>query len=146
MVKKTKVSKKKPIKKKDLVFIPVDYNNYKQNKKNILLSQIKLLECARTIEKIKGLNKEKEHLKLEFYRRLSEALALYHKTQSLLPVVEESNPVVKKNEKKLEVSVKYQDSESSVSFTKSVSQMDELDLELKEIQDKLNSLNSSRNF
>jgi hypothetical protein len=146
MAHKKVTSKKKVLAvKKDLVFIPVVYGVYKKNKMNLLNTQVKVLECIKRINNLQILQKQKEALKLEFYRNLSEAMRLYHHTQSLLPVVIEPQPA-KKIEKSVEIAINYQDSNSSFSYSKKISQPDDLDSELKEIQEKLNALNSSREF
>jgi hypothetical protein len=143
MVKKKVASKKKVFVRPDPVFIPVNYEVYRKHKMNLLNTQIKVLECVKTINRIIELQKQKDSLKLELYRRLSEALRLYYQTQELLPTV--NNPgLIKKLEKTVEVAVNYTSGDSSLSFSQKVSQTDEVDMELREIQEKLNALNSSR--
>ncbi len=144
MARKKVVPKKKVIK-SDPVFVPIVYEAYKENKVKLLNAQIKVLECIRTIGRIKELQKQKKALKLEMYRHLSEAMRLYYQLQSDFPSV--NNPsFLKRLEKTVEIAVNYKDNNSSFSYSKKVSQPDELDAELREIQDKLNSLNGSRDI
>lgn len=142
MARKKVVSKKKVVK-SDPVFVPIVYDAYKDNKMKLLNAQIKLLECVRTIGRIRELQKQKETLKLEMYRHLSEAMRLYYQMQDYFPSVSSSG-VLKRLEKTVEIAVNYKDNNSSFSYSKKVSQPDELDTELREIQDKLNALNGSR--
>ena len=146
MVRKKVSSKKKQVRARpDPVFIPVVYDSYRANKMNLLNAQVKVLECVKTINKVKELQKQKEELKLLLYRNLSEAMRLYYKLQDSMPLV--ANPgFMKKLEKTVEIAVNYSDSNSSFSYSKKVSQPDELDSELREIQEKLNALNSSKDL
>ncbi len=144
MVTKKVVSRKNvSVFKPDPVFIPVNYGAYRKNKMNLLKAQVKVLECIKTINNIKELQRQKEEWKIELYRKLSEAMRLYYQTQNLMPLV--NNPgLMKKLERTIEVAVNYKVNDSSFSFSQKVSRTDELDVELREIQDKLNALNASR--
>ncbi len=142
MVKKKVVSKKRKSAPAvlDPIFIPINFDSYRENKMNLLNAQVKALECVKAINHIRELQKYKEQLKLQLYRDLSSVLELYYKVQDSLPEV--SNPsFMKKIEQTVEVAVKYKQEESFVPAPK----LDEVDSELREIQEKLNSLNSSKN-
>jgi len=144
MVGKKIASKKSPlIVRLDPVFIPVNYEVYRKNKINLLNTQVKVLECVKTINNIRELKRQKEELKLELYRRLSEAIRMYYQTQNLIPLV--SNPgLMKKLERTIEIAVNYKIPDSSINFSQKFSRTDDLDIELREIQDKLNALNASK--
>ena len=105
MVKRKGSSRKKVVRAKvDPVFIPVVFNSYRTNKMNLLNAQVKVLECVKTINKVKELQKQKEELKLLLYRNLSEAMRLYYRLQDSLPLV--ANPgFMKKLEKYLKVAL-----------------------------------------
>jgi hypothetical protein len=141
MVRKKVPRKRRVVEKIDPVFLPIVQGIYKKNKVNLLRAQVKVLECVKTINKIKLLQKEKDSLKLQLYRNLSDVLRFYYQTQSVIPVIN-SPGNMKRLERTLEVSVNYTEGDSSIKLSKVVSKTDELDDELREIQEKLNSLNS----
>lgn len=146
MAKRKVVPKKKPVAvNSDLVFIPIVYGAYRANKINLLNAEIKVLECIKTINSIRELQKQKDVLKLKFYRNLSEALRLYYQLKNFMPQVS-NHGIVDKMRKSVEIAVNYTDSNSSFSYSKKITQTDELDVELREIQAKLNALNSSKNL
>ena len=140
--KKKGFNKKDDSSKPDPVFIPVFYNVYRNGKITLLNAQVKVLECIHTINRIRELQKQKDFLKMELYRHLSEVIKIYYQTQDLLPLITKPN-LMKKLERTMEVAINYQDTNSSFSYSKKVSQSDELDVELNEIKEKLNSLNLS---
>lgn len=144
MVRKKRISKKKEFREVlDPIFIPVLYDAYRNSKVNLLKAQVKLLECVKVLNRLRELKKEKENLKLQLYRDLSEAMRFYYKFQDLMPSI--NNPgLIKKFEKTMEIAINYQDGNSNFSYSHKVSQPDVLDSELIEIQEKLNSLNSAR--
>ncbi len=141
MVRKKVPRKRRVVEKIDPVFLPIVQGVYKKNKVNLLRAQVKVLECVKTINKIKLLQKEKDSLKLQLYRNLSDVLRFYYQTQSVIPVIN-SPGNMKRLERTLEISVNYTEGDSSIKLSKVVSKTDELDDELREIQEKLNSLNS----
>jgi hypothetical protein len=139
MAQKKTLSKKKIIRPSNPpIFVPIIYKIYRKNKMALLNAQIKVFGCIKTIDSIRNLQKKRESLKLELYRLLSQIIRLQHQTQNLLPITKNLQPL-KKPEKTIEIKVNYNDSPQ---YSKKVSQLDNLDNELREIQLKLNSLNN----
>jgi hypothetical protein len=131
--KKVKVTKSESL---DPVFVPLGYGSYKRSKIDILSSEVKLLECTRTLNRIKELQDIKRKLKLHLYRNLSDVLRMCYQTQVLLPEIR-NRGMMRKVERIVEVSIGYKEDEKH---------LDEVDKELREIQEKLNMLNSSKDI
>lgn len=130
----------------DPVFIPIDYDVYKKEKIYILNTQIKVLECIKTINRIRQLQKEKDELKKELYKTLRDALDLYYKIkESYMPII--NNPqFMNKLKKTVEIAINYkkENESASLTYSKTITKTDEMDNELREIQAKLNALVSSK--
>jgi len=117
--------------KKDELYVSVDEQGYRINKTNILNSQVDLLNVLKHLEKLKQMKIEKNKLKLRLYRLFSEVLGSLKVLEKEMPT-----PRIPKGLERHEVE------EVGVEVKKPFSRYEEIDNELKEIQDRLVGLNS----
>lgn len=142
MAKKKQPIKKRVSVKQDPVFLSFPFQNYRRGKIDLLNTEVKLLECSKTLDRIKELRIEKGKLRTHLGKILFELDKKYNLAQDLLPELNQTYRVPRV-EKKLEFSINYTEGNSSLNVSKTISKTDELDEELREIQQKLLALNSA---
>ncbi len=109
------------------LYISLDIENYKINKSNILICQASLLETLKRLHKLKVLSRQKRDLKIKLYKLITSTLSEIDSIQKNMPT-----PAVPKNVHKTI------ETKSKGSF----SMRDDIEDELKLIQEKLRELNS----
>ena len=140
--KKSSGKKKRSVRKPDPVFLSIPSKGYKEGKVNLLTAQLKLLESVKNLERIKELQNEKEELKLKLGLGLSQIIEMYSNLQKFLPVLNQYNEAENVELKLKDSLVSSVKKGQPANVSQIVPQTDELDQELKEIQEKLLSLNS----
>jgi hypothetical protein len=143
MAKKKRVSKKRILEAIDPVYVPIDFDAYRRDKANVLNAQIKVLECVKTIDRIRELQRVKSSLKLDLYKILADFFRLCAHLCQLLPPINNIN-LIRQAERSMEITINYTQRESYGEFSGAQTRTDELDSELREIQKKLDMLNGSR--
>jgi len=108
----------------EAIFVPIEYGNYKQNKIALLKMRLIDKKVKGTIERIKEVSSEKNQIRKLLARSLSEFKKEFSKFEKELPELKEKEKRKVIGIKKAPVNTK---------FTK-------IDLELRQIQEKLNSL------
>jgi len=114
---------------KEELFISISPNNYRQNKSSVLKNQADLLQSLKRINNLKVLARQKHDLKKRLNRLLSSTISETDLIQDKMPT-----PKVPKTIQKNET----QETKPSQSFSKH----DDIEDELKLIQEKLRELNS----
>lgn len=129
-----KINKKKDESEdKNLIYLKLDYPEVFQSKKDILSSEISLLESVKILRKYRQLRITELKTKLKLYKKIKEVIDGIRKIQRSLPVLE--NPEIKgRSREEREILM-----EKNIGMKKS--DYDEgVDSQLQEIRDKLYSL------
>ena len=123
--------------KNSTIHIRLEYEEAVASKKDILSSEMNLLRIARELGKYKALRKKELELKLNLSKKIKETRASLNKLHRELPKVElpkilqehqaKTEPIANKVEKKIEK-------------TKEKQKSDDLEIELQDIQDRLDML------
>jgi len=129
MKKKKKISEKRGI--EDSVHIKLEYNEALESKRDVLSTEMDLLKIVKIIKKYKILRLKELNLKLKAYRRMGEIRANIGRLQKIIPKIK--IPEFLKQDIEEEVEVKKE-------IKKKVLYGDDLEAQLREIQDKLASI------
>ncbi len=118
----------------NLIHVKIDYEEALQSKRDILASEKDILQILKTLKRYHLLRKEELTLKLKLQVKIKELKLNLKKLSETLPKVKTS-PLPKKEESK--------DGKATTATPKTKEEKEEDDLEkqLREIQDKLRSLN-----
>lgn len=118
----------------NLIHVKIDYEEALQSKRDILASEKDILQILKTLKRYHLLRKEELTLKLKLQVKIKELELNLKKLSETLPKVKTS-PLPKKEESK--------DGKATTATPKTKEEKEEDDLEkqLREIQDKLRSLN-----
>ncbi|MBT96816.1 MAG: hypothetical protein QF567_00420 [Candidatus Pacearchaeota archaeon] len=118
----------------DTIHIKIDYNEALQSKKDILLSEMNLLKVIKIIKKYHSSRMNELKLKLKLYKKIKGINIQMKKLQNALPKTGISNVLKeKKSFKKIK--------NKKISRTKDKKKDNAVESQLKDIQNKLNSLN-----
>ncbi len=132
-------SKKNLYKKKDKfdpIYLPIEKNDYKQNKIRLLQTQMKIIDCVAHLDNLQKLKKEKMNLISELKNMISESSKDFYAINSAMPSLNQKTEF-----KKTTVTQKINvEKEITVTRVERISRDEGLDKELREIQDKLNNL------
>lgn len=123
------------MKNENLLHVGYEYQEALQSKKDLLDLEIHLLETAKSIKNYHTLRSEELKLRLRLYLRAKESLVKLRKLQKSLPEFEKQD----KPEKK-EVPKKQNKVEQAIQKQIEKSRESDIDLQLKEIREKLESL------
>ena len=118
--------------KENIIHIKLEYQEALEAKKDILFSEMNLLKIAKKIQKYKELRKEELDLKLNILKKIKETKTEIRKLQRTLPKLEIPE-ILKKSQENFEtkeIGEKVREKQDE----------DNLEYELKEIQNKLASL------
>lgn len=74
------------------IFLPINYQEGKDSKIELMKSELSILRCMRTLENIKRIKSEKYKLKKSFNQLLIETRKELEKTIKLLPEIYSTNP------------------------------------------------------
>ena len=114
---------------KEELYISFSPEIYRTDKSNVLMCQSNLLETLKRLHNLKVLSKQREDLKIKLHRLFASVLSEIDSIQNKMPTPKIPKRIQKSNEPK---------SNSKESF----SQRDNIEEELKLIQEKLRELNS----
>jgi|TARA_B100001964_G_scaffold241930_1_gene315463 chaperonin cofactor prefoldin len=112
---------------KEELYVSFSPDSYKSNKSNLLMSQADLLATLKRLHHLKILARQKQDLKKKLYKLFSSTLSEIDSIQDNMPTPKVPKTVQKSDEPKVKES-----------FTK----RDDIEDELKAIQEKLRELNS----
>lgn len=122
----------------DPIYIPIEYSEYRKNKIRVLQTQMRIIDCVGHLETLKKLKKEKLELFKELKTITSATEGGFAAIISNLPTIS-SKIEIKKATITQRINFEREISFTSTSIEKSQKETG-LDAELKEIQEKLNSL------
>lgn len=132
-------SKRKIYKKKekfDPIYLPIEKDEYKQNKIRLLQTQMKIIDCVGHLDSLQKLKKEKMTLISELKNMISESFKDFYVIDSSMPSLSQ-----KIEFRKTTITQKINiEKEISVTRVEKISREEGLDKELREIQNKLNNL------
>jgi len=113
-----------------LIHVKLEYEDAVESKKDILSSEMDLLKIIQTIKRYRELRTQEFKLKIKLYRQIKTLLTEIRRLQKDLPKLEVpkilKEPQIKKTIPKKEIIID-----------------DNIESQLKEIQDKLNSLSAN---
>jgi len=115
-------------------FIHIKFEHYEalKAKKDILSSAINLIKITKSIKNYHAFRSEELRIKLKLHRKLKEVVTNIRSLEKILPKVKIPE-ILKKEEEKIK-------KEKPIKKIKEKKYKDNLELELQEIQEKLNSL------
>ncbi|MEK6945351.1 MAG: hypothetical protein AABW63_01005 [Nanoarchaeota archaeon] len=126
-----------------LIHVKLDYEEAVQSKKDILLTESELIKSVQAIRKYKEFRMKEIALKLELIKRLRDFKTHWRNTRNLLPPMELPKIVEEYEEGKHKKSPHKESKKSEHEKKAKVKEErhhDNLELQLKEIQEKLNRL------
>lgn len=125
------------MKNKDLIHIQVGYEEALKSKKEILSSEINLLNIKKDMKSYHFLRKNELKTKLKLYRKIKEVVTIINRLQKELPEINIPRHLVK--EKIPENKKDYV--ERKIERTREIRYDKNLENQLREIQEKLRALN-----
>ena len=121
------------MKNRDLIHIQIDYEKGMQSKKQILSSEINLLNIKKNMRTYHFLRKEEVKTRLKLYRKMKEVMIILNRLQKNLPEIDIPRNLIKgKNEN--------YEREIPIEKTKENQHNRDLEAQLREIQEKLRAM------
>lgn len=121
--------KNNQIKNENLIYVKLDYQEAIQSKKDVLLSEMGILKISKIIKRHHFLRLKESNLKLKLSKRIKEINMNIRKLQANLPKIKIPE-ILKKDSEEI----------GNIEKTKEIQYDKSLELQLQQIQDKLNSL------
>ena len=141
--KKTHSGKKTPVKvnhiKKerfDPIYLPIEKDDYKQNKIRLLQTQMKIIDCVGHLDNLQKLKTEKMKLMSELKNMIAMSSKDFYAINAAMPSLSQKIEF-KRTTVTQRINV---EKEITVTKVERISREEGLDKELREIQDKLNNL------
>ncbi len=125
--------KNNQIKNENLIYIKLGYQEALQSKKDVLLSEMEILKISKIIKKYHFLRLKELKLKLKLSKRIKETNMNIKRLQANLPKIKLPEILRKDSEEEDNL-------EEEIEKTKEMQYDENLELQLKQIQEKLNSL------
>lgn len=117
------------IKNENLIYVKLDYQEAIQSKKDVLLSEMGILKISKIIKRHHFFRLKESNLKLKLSKRIKEINMNIRKLQANLPKIKIPE-ILKKDSEEI----------GNIEKTKEIQYDKSLELQLQQIQDKLNSL------
>jgi len=121
--------------KENIIHIKLEHAEALQSKKDVLSSQINLLKIAKTIKRYSTLRKEEQDLKLKLLKNITETKTSLGKLQRTLPKLKIPE-ILRKHHGDIDI----EKTENKIVSIKEKIYDDNIEGQLQEIQDKLNTL------
>ena len=129
---------------KEEIYLSLNKEDYKNSKSNILNSQANILKILKHFQNLKILSRQKDDLKKRLHKLSSSLISEIELIQNKMPssnIPEEIQINIKKKEEPLETP-KPKSKPKRVVVKRDLNKTQDIEDELKEIREKLNSLNS----
>ena len=125
---------------KDEIYVSIDLDEYKKNKANVLASQVDIINSIKHLKKLNQIIQQEKNLKI----RLKE---LFDSVKENLEALEDSIPTatlpksIREKSTPIKLTEELEPS-AQESITEQSNEPSPIDIELEEIQEKLNQLNA----
>lgn len=137
---KKKTAKKRAPKKEDLIYVKLDYMEAIQSKKDVLSSEMAVLQIAKTIKRYKVLRAKELALKLQMQTTMQDLKKNIKKLETTLPKIKLPNILKHEDEVIKQVQKPFSEEVKEV-FEEDYD--NELESQLEEIQSKLRELQAA---